>query len=138
MTEKELLEEVRLDIPILPNRALSPNASWKMHWGTKAKHKTDLQVAVSGAMFQFGNWLRREQKIFVIFENATINIDIHCWDKRKFMDRDNTIAALKHGFDVLQARVIANDKDLRIGHVEWHKSLRQGMVWTIKLLKEGL
>jgi len=60
------------------------------------------------------------------------------------MDIDNTIASLKPALDCLQvytgkwqelrAGIIVNDRDLRIGDVEWEvsRSKPRGMIFTIE------
>jgi hypothetical protein len=133
-----------IHIPILPDRRLGPNASRRQHWGIRAKAKADLQEAVFGGCLEAKQeWARHNGGCWMPLTEATLDVKIVTRDRRRIMDRDNTIACLKHAIDVLQiekdgpsprAGIIVDDKNLAIGEVEWvlNQRVQSGIVFTIK------
>ena len=132
-------------VPCLPDRRLSPNASRKLHWGAKTKAKRELQEATFGAcLAATQEYRKRASRVWNPLKHAIIHIRIVVSDRRRIMDSDNTIASLKPALDCLQAYtgkwqelragIIVNDRDLRIGNVEWEvsRSKPRGMIFTIE------
>jgi hypothetical protein len=87
---------IRIEVPMLPPRALGPNASRRMHWGQKARIKTEWQSAVYYAGVQYRD---------VMLERARLKITCIIKDRRSVMDADNALAACKPAIDMLTARV---------------------------------
>ena len=87
---------IRLEIPMLPPRALSPNASRAMHWGQKARIKTTWQSAVYYAGLDYRD---------AMFQKATLAITCCIKTRSSIMDTDNVLTACKPAIDMLTARL---------------------------------
>ncbi len=100
-----------LRIPSQPEAALSPNASRKIHWGTKAKIRKKQREAWFDEAW--AAVLESDQRPPLFTGPVVCTITIYRGKNRKPMDQDNLLAAMKAGLDQLQeAGVIANDKQL--------------------------
>lgn len=118
---------VEISIPAVPDRRLSPNRSRQQHWGSYKKAKSELQSATLGGCLEFKQRYRQATKqCWQAMDQATLSIKVINGTKK--MDRDNTLATLKHAIDVLQidgnlqeprAGIIITDSRLKYGEIEW-------------------
>ena len=103
-------------VPSVPTRALSPNASNRMHWGTKAKARDrmahDWGWAIKESLAGDGIWYA--DRLTPVFDSpVSCQIAVYWPPHRKGMDGDNLLACFKKGIDQLQEQgIVANDRQI--------------------------
>ena len=98
---------LRIIVPQVPDRALSPNASREQHWGTKTKARNELARSAWAVAYD----VRPENAI-----EGPVDVTARiCWPRgRKRMDTDNAIACLKAMLDAFtKAGIWQDDKQIR-------------------------
>jgi Holliday junction resolvase RusA-like endonuclease len=99
----------RFVVPMLPPRALSPNAPRKLHWGHKRDAREQMDqawgMAIAKARGDHENW---DDPIFDGPVSCRMTV---AWTKdRKGMDGDNLLATMKRGLDQIEKQgVVIND-----------------------------
>ena len=95
---------MRIEIPMLPSRFLSPN--YHGHWSRRAKAARELRaVAFYCALVERKRWLDYHEK-------AELSITFVVRDARYYKDPDNALASLKPAIDgCVDAGVILDDSD---------------------------
>lgn len=104
----EIAQRFILDVPILPERVLSPNVG--AHWATKAKAARRLQRA----MLPLAN-VARTQQGWVAPDRARLRVTFR-YKRRKLRDADNLLRMFKPAQDILVVAKIIKADDLE--HLE--------------------
>lgn len=95
---------MRIEIPMLPPHALSPNA--RPHWTEKARATKLLRETAFYCAYQ------ERQKWLQGHEKAELSITFIIRDRRGYKDPDNALACLKPALDgCVDAGVIPDDSD---------------------------
>lgn len=119
----DAIREIIINIPGMIPRLLTPNVSRKVHWGTIAKAKTELQTRTFYAAVDAKNRYACDNgRIWEPLKVAMIDYLFIVPDKRYIRDSDNQIAGCKYLCDSLQvgmAGIIENDKELTIKSITW-------------------
>jgi Holliday junction resolvase RusA-like endonuclease len=112
----------RVLVPGVPDAVLSPNASWGVHWGTKARARNRLGKAAWAAALQ----ARPEVPIS---EPVKVTARI-CWpSRRQIMDDDNAAACLKRMWDAFtQAGMWEDDRLMRLQPIQQEKLDKEGLL----------
>jgi len=111
MTTPEQQRKLRIEIPGLPPRELSPNA--RVHWAVKAKAAREYGSQVFYAAVDARN--RSEPAKWKNLDRAKVRVWFYVPPRRR-RDLDNLIASFKPGLDALvRCGILVDDS---IGHVE--------------------
>lgn len=98
---------MRVEIPMLPPKACSPN--WRGHWAQRYKATKSFRDAVCICALENSHLTRP------LYDKAELSITIVIRDCRGYKDPDNALACLKPAIDGLQdAGIIQNDRNLKI------------------------
>jgi hypothetical protein len=103
------------EVPSVPGRALSPNASRKQHWGHRRDARDEMRKAWFYAIKE--RWPTMDTDW--VHENAyfkgpvVCKIEVYWPPRRSGMDGDNLLACFKWGIDQIQEHgVVADDRQL--------------------------
>lgn len=87
---------IRIEVPMLPPRALTMNAPWSTHWSGRHAVRKTWREAVYFAGYNFRD---------AMIKRAHLKIICVARDRRYIMDNDNTLTACKAAIDMLTARI---------------------------------
>lgn len=99
------------EVPSVPTRALSPNASNRMHWGHKQAARDEM-ARDWGYSIKEASPPAWERSAF-FSGPVTCKITVYWPPRRSGMDGDNLLACFKKGIDQLQEQgIVADDRQL--------------------------
>ena len=100
------------EVPSVPGRALSPNASRKQHWGHRRDAKDEMKTDWGNAIKEARGRLRLWDSPLFLGE-VSCTIEVYWPPKRKGMDEDNLRSCFKWGVDQLEVNgIVENDRQL--------------------------